>query len=325
MKVSVIVPVYNAAEYLEECLMSIISQTYKNLEIILINDGSKDNSGEICDQYKAVDNRIIVIHQDNQGVSSARNRGIEIASGQLITFVDSDDIIDPEMVERLCNDLKDDQADIAICSYRTFRESGSEDIGNSGRKYVFSKDEAIANLISGKYYIGGLCTKLYRTDIIKGCRLDERIRINEDVLMNYYVFQNAQKVVFNDSCMYNYRANVKGATNTIDGVSGRADEYNVAQKMYEDSAGKAYNNAAEKRYFVSMLNYYQSFVMNGQGKTEKAVQLKQKLKNENAKNKLSTRPERIRCIIFTTFPAVATIVYRIHEKVRANHRNPIFD
>ena len=325
MKVSVIVPVYNASDYLDECLQSIVSQTHTDMEIILIDDGSQDISGEICDRYKEMDDRIIVIHQNNHGVSNARNKGLEIASGQLITFVDSDDTIDRELISILYRDLMNDQADIAICSYRTFGENRSEAIGNSGRKYVFSIDVAIDHLISGKYFIGGLWSKLYKSDIIRDIQLDEEIRINEDVLMNYHVFHNAQKVLFHDLCLYNYRANDKGATNTIDPIIGREDEYSVSKKIFQCSKGETYYQAAEKRYYVSMLNYYQSCVMAGQGKEKETVQLKQTLKKEHAIKKLGSKPQKIRCFLFTAVPGIATTVYRIHEKIRKSRRAPMYE
>jgi len=325
MKVSVIVPVYNASDYLEECLNSIISQTYKDLEIILIDDGSTDDSGTICDRYKEQDGRIVVIHQDNKGVSNARNRGLEIASGQLITFVDSDDTIDPNMIITLYNDLTDNQASVVISSYSTLKDEYLKPVGNSGTIFVFSKDEAIINLISGKYFIGGLCTKLYKSDIIKTCRMDENLKINEDVLMNYHVFENSEKILFHDTCLYHYRANFYGATNSVDQIRGRADEFYVAKSIYESSKGKAYYEAAEKRYYVSMLNYYQSYIMSARKKDKKAIQLKQQLKNEKATRKLRTKPQRIRCFLFISFPRIASFVYRIHEKTRITSHAPLFD
>ena len=324
MKVSVIVPVYNAADYLDECLTSIVSQTYPDLEILLIDDGSSVQSGVICDRYQETDDRILVVHQNNQGVSGARNKGIELASGQLLTFVDSDDTIDRDMIRTLYDDLMESQADIAICSYRTFSEDRTEPVGNSGKKSVFSKEEAIADLLSGKFFTGGLWAKIYKADIFRNCRLDETIRINEDVLMNFHVFENAEKVLFHDTCLYHYRANVKGATNTIDPVLGRADEYRVAKEMFEHSKGKSFFQAAEKRYSVSMLNYYQSYVMAGRGSEQEAIQLRETLKKEKAIQKLNSKPQKVRCFLFLTVPGIAKSVYRVHEKTRVTRHAPKF-
>ena len=115
-KISIIVPVYNVEKYLKTCLDSIINQTYQNLEIILVDDGSTDNSGEICEEYRKTDSRIILIHKENEGLSMARNFGLDIASGDYISFVDSDDFIARNMMEALYNRLLETQSDMAICS-----------------------------------------------------------------------------------------------------------------------------------------------------------------------------------------------------------------
>ena len=114
--ISIIVPIYNVEKYLKKCIDSIINQTYKNLEIILVDDGSPDNCGKICDEYAKKDNRIKVIHKENGGVSSARNVGVENATGEYIGFVDSDDYIEKDMYEVLINNLKKENADISIIS-----------------------------------------------------------------------------------------------------------------------------------------------------------------------------------------------------------------
>ena len=121
--ISVIVPVYNTEKYIEKCVMSILNQTYKNLEIILIDDGSTDNSPQICDSLAKKDNRITVIHQPNGGVSSARNIGLDNTHGDYITFVDSDDYIEPNMIEFLSENIGD--TNIAMCGYTSVDENGN--------------------------------------------------------------------------------------------------------------------------------------------------------------------------------------------------------
>lgn len=115
-KVSIIVPVYNVEQWLDECIESIINQTYKNLEIILVDDGSKDNSGVICDKWKLKDDRIIVIHKKNGGLSSSRNAGLDIFTGEYVTFCDSDDYIEKETIESMLNTLKEKKVDIVWCA-----------------------------------------------------------------------------------------------------------------------------------------------------------------------------------------------------------------
>ena len=120
--ISVIVPVYNVEKYLPQCLNSIINQTYKNIEVVLVDDGSTDDSGNICEEYKKNDERIIVVHQKNSGLSAARNVGIEISTGEYITFIDSDDYISPDYIENLYSALEQYSADIAICDLKKVSE-----------------------------------------------------------------------------------------------------------------------------------------------------------------------------------------------------------
>lgn len=122
-RISIIVPVYNAESYLKRCLDSIINQTYKNIEIILIDDGSTDKSGMICDEYKSHDDRIIVIHKANSGVSSARNSGLDIAGGEYIAFIDSDDYVPKNYLEMLLNDMTD-ETEMVVCGPDTYLPNG---------------------------------------------------------------------------------------------------------------------------------------------------------------------------------------------------------
>ena len=134
--ISIIVPVYKAEKYLSECIDSIISQTYENFELILIDDGSPDNSGKICDEYAEKDKRIKVIHKENAGVSSARNIGLDNASGEYIAFIDSDDFVDKQYLEKLHCNLKHNDADISLCRLSYYKK----DVANI-RREIFPKKE----------------------------------------------------------------------------------------------------------------------------------------------------------------------------------------
>lgn len=124
--ISVIVPVYNVERYLRRCVDSILHQTYRNLEVLLVDDGSTDASGAICDEYAAQEERVTAVHQKNGGLSAARNAGLERAQGTYLCFVDSDDFLDSRMLETLCCDLQEKDADVAVVGFRTFeREEGA--------------------------------------------------------------------------------------------------------------------------------------------------------------------------------------------------------
>ena len=143
--ISVIVPVYNVENYLRECLDSIVAQTYRNIEVILVDDGSKDSSGKICDEYADKDNRIKVIHKENGGVSAARNTGLDIAKGEWISYVDSDDYIESTMIETLICLAKKNDVELAMCSFKDISEC--ENVTQENDIRIFSKDELIYNYV----------------------------------------------------------------------------------------------------------------------------------------------------------------------------------
>lgn len=199
-QISVIVPVYNAEKYLHECVESILSQTYPDFEIILINDGSADNSGRMCDEYAAMDSRVRVYHKANGGVSSARNKGIDVATGEWITFVDSDDYILPEMFERLI--IGDE--DLKICGYF---DQTRKDIPSD---YVYNTIAECADYMDREYrhnYINAPWAKLFKTSIIKdnNLRFDETLSLGEDtVYVLYYYYYYCKSVRTINSAMYYY-------------------------------------------------------------------------------------------------------------------------
>lgn len=174
-KISIIVPIYNVEKYIRRCIESILNQTYTNFELILIDDGSTDSSGVICDEYANKDNRIKVIHKENGGLSSARNAGLDIATGEYISFVDGDDYIAEDMIEKLYNSITGNNADIAVCNYKCVDENGNcLDNLNKGTPIittVYSKNDYFRNLACKKYYYYVIaCNKLYKKDLFKGIR-----------------------------------------------------------------------------------------------------------------------------------------------------------
>ena len=167
--ISVIVPIFRVEKYLEKCVSSIISQTYSNLEIILVDDGSDDNCPTICDNFQAKDSRIKVIHKTNGGLSQARNYGLRIATGDFIGFVDGDDWIEPCMYEALLSALLDTGADIAACNYHK-ESTDSKDIqriATSSERHLYSSEEAMRMILSLTGFIRTLVwNKLYRRSLL---------------------------------------------------------------------------------------------------------------------------------------------------------------
>lgn len=174
--VSVIVPIFNTERYLEKCLTSIMQQTYQDLEIILVNDGSIDRSGKIAASFAEQDSRFFLIEQENQGVSTARNNGLDHAHGEYILFVDSDDWLEPIMVEELVHNMKQSDTDISCCQYDIGVKYPGEQLE------IWSKDKAIREFLVHRYFNGALVNKLFKRELIGEKRLDLDIKYGEDAL-----------------------------------------------------------------------------------------------------------------------------------------------
>lgn len=204
-KISIVVPIYNIEDCLIPCIESIINQTYTNLEIILVDDGSPDNCGEICDEYAKKDNRIKVIHKKNGGLSDARNAGIDAATGEYLGFVDGDDTIEPRMYEELYDNLKKNDAEISLCNFRLV--GGREYINNhigirdevlSGKDILFKK-----RLVLYSFGWAVVWNKLYRREIFQTLRFPVG-KVHEDEFVLHKVFWDVKKVACTSHIGYNY-------------------------------------------------------------------------------------------------------------------------
>ncbi|MBS4212689.1 glycosyltransferase [Neobacillus rhizophilus] len=206
-KISVIVPVYNVEKYLSKCINSIINQTYTNLEIILVDDGSTDNSGDICDCYASKDTRIKVIHKENGGLSDARNMGLGVATGGYVNFIDSDDYIHEKFHEVLMKLISSHNADIAQCDYlKIYEETDPEisDIGNNQfeKVTVLNNIEAL-NQLYNNLIKGVVWNKLYKRDLFKDIRFPKG-KIHEDDFTTYKLLFNSNKIIITSYQLYYY-------------------------------------------------------------------------------------------------------------------------
>lgn len=203
--ISIIIPVYKVEKYLNRCIDSVINQTYRNIEIILVDDGSPDNCPEICNEYAAKDSRIRVIHQKNAGLSAARNAGLDIAQGDYIGFVDSDDYIHPEMYERLLNAIEFNHADIALCNFQYVNEIGKIIYKFSPLKNeIMDSNTALDKLEEsyGVYYVVAW-NRLYKRELFKQVRFPVG-KQHEDEAIAHIIYNNAKKIVAIDDELYYY-------------------------------------------------------------------------------------------------------------------------
>ncbi|MBQ6773509.1 MAG: glycosyltransferase [Synergistaceae bacterium] len=207
--ISVIIPVYKVEKYLDKCIMSVVNQTYSNLEIILVDDGSPDNCPKMCDDWAERDSRIRVIHKENGGQASAKNAGIDIMRGELVGFIDSDDYIAPEMFERLYEVLTENDADLSNCDILSIRDNGDGSISQEiyfepFSDQVLSREQALTELANdnlGKLNI--LVSKLYKSSIFKTLRFTVGVN-HEDDLIIHRILGECKRIAITSEAMYFY-------------------------------------------------------------------------------------------------------------------------
>lgn len=201
--ISIIIPVYNVKDYLEKCLDSICGQTYTNLEIIVVDDGSTDGSAVICDKFAQKDRRVKVLHCANGGLSVARNRGMEIATGELIGFVDSDDWIETDMYQCLYDSLSGNDADVAICSSSHEEGDKSSPLSASGVERTLTPRDCIYEMLKSKSITHCVWTKLYKTYLWQGVPFPAGKHF-EDLATMHHVIARAKKIAVIDKPLYHY-------------------------------------------------------------------------------------------------------------------------
>lgn len=214
-KISVIIPVYNAEKFLKNCLDSLKIQTYKNLEFILIDDGSTDGSAEICKSFCLEDSRFIYVHQDNSGVSAARNKGISLASGEYIGFCDSDDWVEPDMYESLHKLITDNNVDMACCAFFVEKQGNSNKPEDDEKPIVADVQDVLLDIIFDGTRVGGveLWTKLFKREILSGIKFREDIAIGEDAVMMFDALLKCTSIAYVRLFKYHYVFNESSACN----------------------------------------------------------------------------------------------------------------
>lgn len=254
--ISVIIPVFNVEKYLERCIKSIINQTYKNLEILLINDGSTDKSIEICNRYLEIDNRIVLLNKENGGLSSARNLGIDKAKGEYISFVDSDDFIHELMYETLVSNLEKNDCDISIIeSFDVIEDKDFIfELKNTNNSIVYSKEEAIANYLDGNFIPAW--GKLYRKELFESIRFPIGI-LNEDEAIMIRVFDSCTRnIVYQDIKLYFYLRRKSGSiTSTKKNLKNNIDWINnsYSNLIYIKNNYPKLIRKGEARYYNSIV------------------------------------------------------------------------
>lgn len=323
-KVSVIVAAYNIQDYIVKCLESIANQTYKNLEVIVVDDGSSDNTGKLADKFAKNDNRFTVIHKENGGVSSARNRGIDIASGDFIGFVDGDDTIENDMYEMLVNNAIKYDADISHCGYKVIENNKEILFYGTEKLIIQDRKKGLLDLFEGTLIEPSLCNKIFKNNIVRDIRLDESIKINEDLYFNVLLFDKGKKSVFEDKSKYNYMKREGSATtsssNDLRRITDPLKVYNMIVDLYKnDTEILPY---AKKMELERNINIYNLLTLE---KNTELKKLKNKIrhyiklsKNEVKNNSKITKKTRFMVygIIYMRF--IYDLIYKLYFNKKYN-------
>ena len=229
--ISVIVPVYNVKEYLEKCILSILSQTYTELEILLIDDGSTDGSGDVCERYAKKDDRIRVYHTENHGLSAARNYGLDRAQGQYIGFVDSDDWIEPDMYERLLKIAKKTGADIVTCNFFMEYKHKTEKFSGPAKPFVVCGDDILHTYLFRQGACQDSWNNLFNADLFQNVRYPEG-RSFEDYTIKPPLIKNAKKMVYTPACLLHYR-NRKNSLSNVHTLKSNIDYWVTFKERFD--------------------------------------------------------------------------------------------
>jgi glycosyltransferase involved in cell wall biosynthesis len=229
-KISVIIPVYKVEPYLRQCIDSILTQSYSNLEIILVDDGSPDNCGKICDEYAEKDNRINVIHKENEGQAAARNTGINKATGEYLTFVDSDDWVAPDILELLYTSLISNNADVSCCGYYLAYSNMYKTFNCSNKILVLNREQAIEQMLLNKNVFCSVWGKLYKKSLFDVIRFPCGISYGEDAAVTFNVLSIIECVVSNNIPKYYYRQR-KGSLVSMNYNSKKMEILNNAERI----------------------------------------------------------------------------------------------
>lgn len=317
--VSVIIPVYNGEEYLAGCLDTIVAQTMQNIEIVIVDDGSTDSSGEIADQYRETHKENIqVLHQENSGVSRARVNGILVARGEWIGFVDADDEIEPDMYERLLKNAVEHGAQISHCGYQTIVNKGERIhyFYNTGQIKVQNNEEGVRDLLQGEFVEPGVWNKLFKRslfdDIIRDCEPELLLRYNEDLFLNYLLFKGADCSIYEDFCPYHYMARPQSATRRAFDAAKYTDPVMVWKRILQEVPQEMRTTALHK-YLLACFTAYAELLHEGD-----EPQVCNEYRNELIKYKSEwhnlRRPDRLRIHLIMKSPALYQIINNLYIK-----------
>lgn len=318
MKISVIVPCYNIAPWLPGCLESILDQTFRELEIIVIDDGSTDETGTIIDTYAAKDERIVAIHQDNAGLVAVREKGIELATGDYIGFVDGDDTIEPDMYERLLNNALKYNADISHCGVSFVWPDGHVD-EHYGTGRIVEQDNftGVRDLLLGEQIEPSLCNKIYVRRIARESCLDVTVLNNEDLLRNFTLFSRAKKSVYEDFCGYRYYQRTGSMSKDDSKIIRSFQHIERARRLIVDNSGTEIHPYAMRLWISAFVNFINQNYSNTDPDVKKLChKCRSVLRKEKKNLHYLIQRQRIAANLIIYAPWMHHLIYRIYDNRR---------
>lgn len=317
-KISVIVPVYNLQKYIKRCIGSILKQTYTNIEIIVVDDGSTDNSRKIIKEMAEADARIVMIFKENGGAASARLAGIEKASGDWIGFVDGDDEIELDMYELLLKNAVKYQADISHCGYQMiFKDGRSRLFYGTECIEISDKITGIRDLLDGSKIEPGLWNKIYHEslfhDILKNKVIDINIKINEDLLMNYYLFNKAEKSIFYDVCKYHYLIHNESVSQQKLDKKKIFDPIRVKEIILSDCP-KVLKEDAKGALLRTCIYSYSSLITEGRGFEDEKKKVRNLIIKYYKYRKWLSKRTKVLAVLIVKLPYIYCLLYVLYSK-----------
>lgn len=318
MKISVIVPCYNVGPWIKRCLESILAQSYEDLEIIAIDDGSTDETGGIIDYYAEKDPRVLAVHRENAGLVAAREKGIELCSGDYVGFVDGDDAIEPDMYERLMKNALKYEADISHCGVSFLWPDGREERHyGTGRIAVQDNFEGLRDLLLGEQMEPSLCNKLYKKEIMKDSCLDTSVLNNEDLLRNFTLFSRAERSVYEDFCGYRYYQREGSMSKDSSKVVKTFSHIEKARSLITENAGEKVYPFAKR----CLLSLYVNFVNQNFGSKDPEIKKKcgecrEILKKEKKNLHYLIKRQQLAAKLIIYAPWLHMAMYKIYDSRR---------
>lgn len=313
LKISVILPVYNGEAFLAECVRSILNQSYQNIELIIVNDGSTDSSPDIMEYFVQRDERVKVFHCKNQGVSRARNYGLKKSTGDFIGFIDADDLAFRGMYESLLDKITYYNADIAHCSLtKCFKTFENQQFDSEENIFLNNKSESIIGLLNGKEFEPGVWNKLYRREIILGLWFNENFKINEDLLFNYLAFLKASVSVYINAPYYFYRSNPSSVTHNKEFHESSQDVLNIARLIIDNPCLEVEHITYKKFYVRKCINIVKNALLNNPKSVELYSDVLKDLRNEQS-YKLGLRLYLL--IVLIKYPSLLLLISRIRNEL----------